>query len=182
MSYRRTVFLAALAHILLAKSEVLSDESVRHTAIQNAFSVALLSADQSVRSERNTTNEITEEFLANGRGLMGQIAELIEQRVGWLRPTSTKEVALAWLALSFALPWGFVACLRSLLAKDIRLIRLVVVSTWIGISLWLGWKTWGMTVGAHQFASTMLFGVPLLFTYFASIAGAFAIPARSNSP
>lgn len=121
-------------------------------------------------SMTDSTTSMAEQFIESGKGLMSQAGELIGQRVGWLRPTTLKELALVWLAFAMALPWGSVSWLRPLLKGDGVMIRMVVVGAWTGIALWSGWRIWGNASGAETFASTMLVGVPFLLGYFNSVA------------
>ena len=126
-------------------------------------------------------NSVADQFVSKGQAFVAQVGALIEQRIGWLRPTNVKEQALIWMAIAMALPWGFVSWLRPILKNDILIIRLAVVGSWTGIALWSAWYTWGIASGADRFASTMLFGVPVLLIYFNSVASSVAVPAEAGS-
>lgn len=126
-------------------------------------------------------NSLTEQFLDKGQGFLAQVGALVEQRIGWLRPTSVKEQALIWMAVAMALPWGFVGWLRPILRTGLWIIRWLVVTSWTGIALWSAWRTWGVASGADRFASTMLLGVPLLLTYFHSVARSVGAPADAGN-
>ena len=139
---------------------------------------AVTTNDSSMTATDETTNSVGQQFLNKSKGFLAQVGGLVEQRIGWLRPTSVKEQALIWMAIAMALPWGFVSWLRPILKNDILIIRLAVVGSWTGIALWSAWNTWGIASGADRFASTMLFGVPLLVAYFNSVARSVAMPAK----
>lgn len=140
---------------------------------------AVTSSDSSMTTTDETTNSVGQQFLNKGKGFLAQIGDLVEQRIGWLRPTNVKEQALIWMAIAMALPWGFVSWLRPILKNDILIVRLLVVGSWTGIALWSAWNTWGVASGADRFTSTMLFGVPLLVVYFNSVARTVASPAKA---
>ena len=130
-------------------------------------------------SAKTAADSMTVRFGKKGKELLAQVCALVEQRVGWLRPTSVKEQALIWLAIAMALPWGFVNWLRPVLKNDILIIRWAVVGVWMGIALWSAWSTWGMASGTDRFASTMLIGAPMLLIYFNSVVRSLAVPGKA---
>ena len=125
-----------------------------------------------------TPASIFETFKQKIHGLLVQAGQLVEQRIGWLRPTNVKELALIWLAVAFALPWAFVSWLRPILKHDLRPVRWIVVGLWTSLALWIAWITWGAPSGSDRFASTMLIGLPLLLMYFNCVASSVATPAK----
>ena len=126
-----------------------------------------------------TTNSLSSRILNKGHGFLAQVGGLIDQRIGWLRPTTVKEQSLIWLAFAMALPWGFVSWIRPILSKDLAIVRILVVTAWSGISMWLAWRTWGEPSGADKFASTMLIGVPVLWIYFNTVVRSIAVPTKA---
>ena len=132
-----------------------------------------------VEARETTPASIFETFKQKLQGLLYQAGQLIEQRIGWLRPTNVKELALLWMAVAFALPWAFVSWLAPILRHDVRPVRWIVVGLWTSLALWIAWITWGAPSGSDRFASTMLIGVPLLLLYFNCVASSIATPAKS---
>ena len=126
-----------------------------------------------------TPASIFETFKQKMQGLLYQAGQLAEQRIGWLRPTNVKELALIWVAAAFALPWAFVSWLAPILRHDVRPVRWIVVGLWTSLALWIAWITWGAPSGSDRFASTMLIGLPLLLLYFNCVASSIATPAKS---
>lgn len=125
-----------------------------------------------------TVSAVFETFTQKIQGLFGQASQLIDQRIGWLRPTNAKEVALIWMAVTFALPWAFVGWLRPILKHDLRPVRWIVVGLWTSLALWMAWTTWGVTSGGDRFASTMLIGLPMLLMYFSVVAASVRQPVK----
>ena len=130
-------------------------------------------------TDETTPEKIRKTFMGKLQLFLAQVGELVEQRIGWLRPTSLKEQALVWMVIAFALPWAFVGWLRPVLKHDFRPVRWVVVAFWTLLSLWIAWITWGAPSGADRFASTMLIGLPVLLTYFNSVARSMAVPRNA---
>lgn len=113
-------------------------------------------------------------FVSAGKEFLRQVGQIIGERIGWLRPTTVKEMALGWLVLAMALPWGFVIWVRPEMKEEIRENRLLIVTIWTGMTLCTAWYTWGAAFGADRFASTMLIGLPVLLTYFHCVASSIA--------
>ena len=113
---------------------------------------------------------IQETFMRKGQILFAQAGQLVEQRIGWLRPTTVKEQALVWMAIAFALPWAFVSWLRPILKHDFGPVRWIIVGLWTSLALWTAWITWGAPSGSDRFTSTMLIGLPVLLIYFNCVA------------
>ena len=129
-------------------------------------------------SGEETPASIYKTFTEKVQTLLYQAGQLVEQRIGWLRPTNVKEQALIWMAVALALPWGFISWLRPLLRHDIRPVRWIVVGIWASLARWSAWITWGAPSGADRFASTMLIGLPLLLMYFNCVARSVATSAK----
>lgn len=185
MSAFRSRFLFALVLLpgMLAGSA--SAQDVNRPSSLRDWAVDVIRGDESLaagsRSEASAgegVDSMTDRFIGKAKGFLGQLGGLIDQRIGWLRPTSAKELALIWLSVAMALPWGFVGWLRPLLRHDNVAIRWIVVAIWSGLIVWLGWCSWGQTSGADRFTSTMLIGVPMLVIYFNSIVRSFAVPGK----
>lgn len=121
-----------------------------------------------------TAATIQETFIRKVQHFFAQAGQLVEQRIGWLRPTSLKEQALVWMAIAFALPWAFVSCLRPILKYDFRPVCWIIVALWTSLALWIAWISWGSASGADRFVSTMLIGLPVLLAYFHCVASSVA--------
>lgn len=156
--------------IVQKTSKTPSDSSIRWISeVWNRTRTATAD-DQENPLKASNFGIVLEQVMRNGEGFLDQVGELIGQRVGWLRPTTMKELALVWLAFALALPWGLVSCLRPLLKTNSLILRMVVVGGLTGIAVWSAWRIWGDGTGAHIFVSTMLIVTPLLLGYFNSVA------------
>ncbi len=187
MSNLRTRFVSAIVLVpSLFAGNVIAQESGKIQEIRD-WAADVIRGDADITATDNglvsadTKNSVAEQFLNKGQGFLAQVGGLVEQRIGWLRPTNVKEQALIWMALAMALPWGFVGWLRPILKYDLFIVRMLVVASWTGIALWSAWSTWGVASGSDRFASTMLFGVPMLLVYFNSVARSVAVPEKPES-
>ena|GEM_PF-2063241 len=124
---------------------------------------------------------LTNDIANKGKGLLAQIGGLIDQRIGWLRPTTVKEQALIWLAFAVALPWPFVSWIRPIISSRVGIVRFLVVAVWTTIAIWVAWNVWGQPSGQDQFASTMLIVAPMLWIYFNTVVRSVAEPATSST-
>ncbi len=178
MSNLRTRFVSAVVLVpSLFAGNVFAQESSKVQQVRD-WAAAVVRGDADTMASDRSANpgeqSVGQQFVNKGQGFLAQVGGLVEQRIGWLRPTNVKEQALIWMALAMALPWGFVGWLRPLLSRDITIVRLLIVATWTSIALWSAWSTWGITSGTDRFASTMLFGLPMLVIYFNSVARSVA--------
>ena len=185
MSNLRTRFVSAVVLVpSLFAGNVMAQESGKIQQIRE-WAAEVVRGDAGTMSSSNasvsaeSSNSMAQKFLDKGQGFLAQVGGLVEQRIGWLRPTNVKEQALIWMALAMALPWGSVGWLRPFLKYDILIVRLLIVTCWTGIALWSAWSTWGVASGADRFASTMLFGAPMLLVYFNSVARSVAVPEKA---
>ena len=187
MSSRTLIYLITLVDLLAAGSSQACAEETNPTQALRQWAADAIRGEDTSSTQMSATGDsgetspttIQKTFMRKVQQLLAQAGQLVEQRIGWLRPTSLKEQALVWMAMAFALPWAFVGWLRPILKHDFRPVRWMVVAFWTSLSLWIAWISWGATSGADRFASTMLIGLPVLLTYFNCVASSVAAPRNA---
>lgn len=184
MSSRTLNYLITLVALLAAGTSRASAEDASPTQALRQWVANAIRGEDTISTQMSASGEtspttIQKTFMRKVQQLLAQAGQLVEQRIGWLRPTSLKEQALVWMAMAFALPWAFVGWLRPILKHDFRPVRWMVVAFWTSLSLWIAWISWGAPSGADRFASTMLIGLPMLLTYFNCVASSVVAPKNA---
>jgi hypothetical protein len=187
MSSRSLIYLITLVTLLAAGSSQTRAEDASPTQALHQWAADAIRGEDTSSKEMSATGDsgesspttIRKTFMRKVQQFLAQTGQLVEQRIGWLRPTSLKEQALVWMAMAFALPWAFVGWLRPILQHDSQPVRWIVVALWTSLSLWIAWISWGAPSGADRFASTMLIGLPVLLTYFNCVANSVAAPKNA---
>ena len=62
------------------------------------------------------------------QSLIADLTQVVEDRLGWLRPQTIKEQALLWLAIAAILPWSSLSFLKPVVRRDIPVVNLILAS------------------------------------------------------
>jgi hypothetical protein len=166
------VFPAVSLAEVAASEANLADQIARHG--KHLLQSLRMSSDLPPFSTQTTVEDVPRAMVRQGHGLLQQLSQPLLDRIGWLRPVTLKEHALAWLILAAALPWGFLWIPRSLTSSGHSALLLLWSGIWLAIAAALGWAIWGHAVGSSQFASSMLILAPILGLYFRNVASSLA--------